>query len=249
MSSLKLLSWNMRGRDLNWKWLVEEADFDIAFLQEATFPTGFESHFASIIHHPKKKLAWGTAIVSRTVKLEAFNNLKFGYWGFKMNGSLAVAHTVGDDPIWLASMHCGHKLIAGREFIRNPIDSLLCDGKSPVKELTVIKYLLAQRLADQRFIVGGDLNVSILHDENRGGKLNQKILDTFTEQGFFDVRKKFFDEERQSFFKKGFKASQLDHLFADASLFASATNWQVLTEVVTDLQLSDHAPILSEFSS
>lgn len=247
MATLKLLSWNMRGRDLNWKWLVEEADFDIAFLQEATFPTGYEDNFVSVIHHPKKKLAWGTAIVSRSIKLEPFNNLKFGYWGFKMNGSVAVAHTVGDNPIWFASMHCGHKAVIGREFVRNSLEGLNLDGKTPVKEITVISHLLSQKLAGKRFIVGGDLNVSLLHDEGRGGKASMKQLRLLAEAGFVDIRKKFIEQEMQSFFKAGSKPSQLDHLFADEALYQAAANWVVMTEVVADLQLSDHAPIVAEF--
>lgn len=247
MSTLKVLSWNMRGRDLNWKWLAEKADFDIAFLQEATFPTGFTSHFESIIHHPKKKLAWGTAIVSRSIKLETFNNLKFGYWGFKMNGSLAVAHTSGENPIWFASMHCGHKGIMGREFIRNPLEGLALDVKNQVKELTVIAHLLSQKFAGQRFIAGGDLNVSLLHDERRGGKANKQQLDSLAEVGFFDIRKKFIEQEMQSFFKAGSSPSQLDHLFTNPTLLESAVNWLVMTEVVADLQFSDHAPVVAHF--
>lgn len=248
MSTLKVLSWNMQGRDLNWKWLAEEADFDIAFLQEATFPTGITNRFESIIHHPKKKLAWGTAIVSRSIKLEAFNNLKFGYWGFKMNGSVAVAHTVEENPIWFASMHCGHKGITGREFIRNPLEGLALDGKTQVKELTVIAHLLSQKFANQRFVAGGDLNVSLLHDENRGGKTSKLQLNSFADAGFLDIRKKFIEQEMQSFFKTGSRPSQLDHLFADATLLESALNWEVMTEVVADLQLSDHAPIVAHFT-
>lgn len=249
MGSLKILSWNMRGRDLNWKWLVEQADFDIAFLQEATYPTGFEDSFVSVIHHPKKKLAWGTAIVSKSIKLEPFNNLKFGYWGFKMNGSVAVAHTLGENPIWFASMHCGHKAVIGREFVRNPLEGLALDGKTPVKEITVISHLLSQKLSGQRFIAGGDLNVSLLHDESRGGKASEKQLNLFAKGGFLDIRKKFLEQEMQSFFKAGSRPSQLDHLFADETLFESAVNWQVMTEVVADLQLSDHAPIVAEFTT
>lgn len=247
MGSLKILSWNMQGRDLNWRWLVEEADFDIAFLQEATYPTGFEDNFTTIIHHPKKKLAWGTAIVSKSIKLEPFNNLTFGYWGYKMKGSLTIAHTIGDNPIWFASMHCGHKALNGREFVRNPLEGLHLDGKTPVKEITVISHLLSRKLVGKKFIVGGDLNISLLHDESRGGKASQKQLNLLAEVGLLDIRKKFLEQEMQSFFKAGSKPSQLDHLFADQALLESAINWEVMTEVVTDRQLSDHAPIVAHF--
>lgn len=87
----------------------------------------------------------------------------------------------------------------------------------------------------------------LLHDENRGGKASKQQLDSLTNNGFFDIRKKFIEQEMQSFFKVGSRPSQLDHLLADATLLESAVNWEVMTEVVTDLQMSDYAPIVTQF--
>lgn len=242
---MKVLSWNMARKTMNWNWLFDNTDFDIAFLQEAPYPTGFDSSVKNVIHRPKKKLGWGTALISQSMELLEYKNLNFGYWGYRLNGSMAVAHTAGDNPTWFASLHCGHKTIAAKEFIRNPIADFFPE-RSQVSEISIISHLLSQKLFDKLFVIGGDLNASRTHNQQ---KINEKnIFQSFSAPHFYDTREIIHDEERQTFFKEGAKPSQLDHIYADASTFKSAVDWQVMTEVVLDLHLSDHAPIVVEFT-
>lgn len=238
MSDFKVLSWNMKGRESNWRWLVEDAEFDVALLQEAPYPTGYESNFVSIIHNGKRKKNWGTAIVSKKLKLSEYKNLSFGYWGYKLNSSLAVAQSGGERPIWFASMHCWHGVHEERDIKRNPINGLVRERANGLKEVSIIRHLLKEKFKGERFIAGGDLNT------HRG--LGDRAGDTFqlfSQMGFLDTRQKFYDEEQQTFFRQGGRPSQLDHVFTDEAGLASLTDWKVLTEVVEDLRLSDHAPI------
>lgn len=239
MSTLKVLSWNMQGRELNWAYLADQADFDIALVQEATYPVGYESAFCSVIHHPKKKRAWGSAIVSRNIKLLEHNNLDFGYWGFKLNGSLAVAKTEGDDPLYFASIHAWHGLLEKREITKKPLNEMLLTDINNVKEISVITHLLSKFLVDKKFIVGGDLNASYERDK--------EVFAHFLQLGFMDTREKFYDFPQPSFFKKGGKGSSLDHIFTDAITYHKLNNWQAQVEVATDLELSDHAPIFTQY--
>lgn len=237
---MKVLSWNMARKSMNWNWLIENVDFDIAFVQEAPYPTGFESELKSVIHRPKKKLGWGTALVSRKIELQEFKNLNLGYWGYRLNGSIAMAHAAGDAPLWFASLHCGHKTVAAKEFIRNPIDGFTPE-KSHVPEISIISHLLSQKLIDKPFIIGGDINASHAHSQSRN---EESIFKSFSQSHFHDTREVIHDEERQTFFKEGSKPSQLDHIYTDATSIEKIVDWQVMTEVVLDLHLSDHAPVV-----
>lgn len=239
MSVIKVLSWNMQGRELNWAYLAKHVDFDIALLQEVTYPSGYEDAFTSIIHHPKKKRAWGSAIISRKIKLTPYNNLNFGYWGFKLNGSLVVASTQGDNPLHFASIHAWHGVLETRDFIKNPLNGITLEDKNNIQEISVIRHLLAGYLADKRFIAGGDLNATYERDS--------KVLNNFSKLGFKQTSKKFYDQAQPTFFKKGSRPSDLDHIFTDIKGYNQVTSWQVLVEVATDLELSDHAPILMQY--
>lgn len=229
----------MRGRESNWRYLVEELDFDIALLQEATYPTEYENELASIIHQVKGKKPWGSAIVARTKKISTYNNLEFGYWGYKLKGSFVVGQLQGEQPLWLAAIHAKPGVLTNREFIRNPLNNMLVEDVSKIQEITVIRNLLAELLIDKRFIVGGDLNAAPLRDK--------QIFELLSQQGFFDARKKFYDLPQQTFFKDATKPSALDHIFSDAKTHQKLTGWQVLTEVAADLKLSDHAPVLTHY--
>ncbi len=239
MSIINVLSWNMQGRDLNWAYLAKNVDSDFALLQEVTYPSGYEDTFTSIIHHPKKKRAWGSAIISRKIKLTPHNNLNFGYWGFKLNGSPVVASTQGDNPLHLASIHAWHGVLETRDFIKNPLNGITVEDKNNIKEISVIRHLLAEYLADKRFIVGGDLNATFERDS--------KVLNNFLKLGFKETSKKFYDQAQPTFFKKGSRPSDLDHIFTDKKEYNQVASWQVLVEVATDLELSDHAPILMQY--
>lgn len=239
MPLLKVLSWNMQGRELNWKYLTEQADFDIALLQEATYPTGYEDEFTSIIHHPKKKRAWGSAIISRKIKLTQHNNLSFGYWGFKLNGSFVVASTEGEEGLHFAAIHAWHGSLESRDFIKNPLNEMLLEDKNNIKEICVIRELLAKHFVGKRFIAGGDLNATYERDS--------QVFAHFSQLGFIDSRAKFYDQAQPSFFKKGSTPSCLDHIFTDAITHQKLESYQVLVEVATDMELSDHAPIVTTY--
>lgn len=242
MSSLKVVTWNMQGRESNWRWLLENVEFDIALVQEATFPHGLESECVTILHHGKKKLEWGTALVSKSLELIEYKTIRLGYWGFKLAGSLVIAHTREEIPRWFVSVHCGHKAIEKRELFRNPVAGVVADAKGESEEFLIIQQLLFELLRQQRFIVGGDWNNSLLHKKSIGQ--TKERFEKFAESGFMDSRGKFYDEEQQSFFRGGARPSQLDHIFCDGQTFALLSSWTVLVEAATDLALSDHAPIL-----
>lgn len=239
MSTLKVLIWNMQRRETNWAYLANEADFDIALLQEATYPTGYEDKFQTIIHHPKKKRGWGSAIVSRTIKLLAHNNLKYGFWGFQLNGSLVVAHTEDENPLWFASIHAWHGLLTPRDLVKNPIQDMVIKDKNNTQEITVIQHLLTQHLQNKSFIVGGDLNANHSRDK--------EVFDKFSQKDFFEARTKFYDLPQQTYFKISGAASAIDHVFVDKNTFEKLCTFQVQVEISRDAQLSDHAPILTEY--
>lgn len=229
----------MKGRESNWGYLAEHADFDIALLQEATYPTGYSDRFATVIHHSKKKRAWGSAIIARTMKLTEYKNLSYGYWGYKLNGSMVVAQAQDEKQLWFASIHARQGALNPRDLVKNPLNGLLIKDKNNVQELSVIQHLLTQHLAGETFIVAGDFNATYSRDK--------QVFKQFAQAGFLDTRMKFADMPQQTFFKRNSKPSALDHVFTDQTTYEKLSNWQVQVEVAFDAELSDHAPILTEY--
>lgn len=227
----------MQGRESNWDYLANSAEFDIALLQEATYPTGYSDQFATVIHHSKKKRAWGSAIVSRHLKLTEYKNLNYGYWGYKLNGSIVVAQD--ENQIWFASIHARQGALNARDLMRNPLPGISSKDKNQIQEITIIQQLLTRHLAGKTFIVAGDFNATYSRDE--------QVFENFAKVGFSDTRIKFFDLPQQTYFKRNSKPSALDHIFTDKSTYEKLIKWQVQVEVACDAELSDHAPILTEY--
>lgn len=73
---MRILTWNMAGAGFHtgapheaaWEWLLGEAKFDVAMLQESIPPAGLDSFFSSALFRsrfPKQGLAWGNCILAR----------------------------------------------------------------------------------------------------------------------------------------------------------------------------------------
>lgn len=101
-------------------------------------------------------------------------------------------------------------------------------------------------LEGQRFILGGDLNSSLLFDEVNGYSKNQALFSNLRAAGFIDLRIRHIDAEQQTYFKEGHRPYQLDHVYADTQTESMVKCWSVESEIAAVARLSDHAPVVVE---
>jgi hypothetical protein len=255
---MKILTWNMAGAGFHtaaphaaaWDWLLTEAKFDAALLQEAIPPAGLSEQFATVLLRPRvssRWRCWGNCILVRDHVYvdEVFDNGKS--WANISVLAMQIAHPHDSLPL-LVNIHSSDRHIDGfprEEFVNN--GGLTCH-RSKVWEIEVAAHLARPILMGRRFVLGGDLNAALLLDEVRRHKNNARLWANLENQGFHDLRPRHHEREQQTFFRSHQKTHQyqLDHFFGDAETRARTRSWTVITEVARDRHLSDHAPVLIE---
>jgi exonuclease III len=254
---MKIMTWNMSGAGFHggashadaWQWLSNEATFDVALLQEAVPPVGIERSFRSLQFrhkYPGTALRWGNCIVSRDTELRLCTSPECGPWRSLIEGACLVAETT-DGGFRVANVH------SNANPVKTPTINEFRQTGAPMChsnkywEVEAVAHFLKETLTTRRFVFGGDINSSLLFDEVNRYQNNERLWRNLEDQGYLDLRPRHFSVEQQTFFRKGSRAYQLDHMFADVHTCESTVEWKVLTDVVRDLRLSDHAPVAVEF--
>jgi endonuclease/exonuclease/phosphatase family metal-dependent hydrolase len=261
--AMRIVTWNIAKRPAPWQFL-EELEADVALLQEAIPPhnpkgqqldlvsiaptrEGWRSMVAAPTYREVHGRGgrWGSAILSRTAELEAYEPHDSMPWLRMLWGGTAVARLT-DPPIWLASIHSDAGPVRADQLGGRSIEALRrCDLKH-ILEIELVVADLERLFSGSRFIAGGDLNASLALDANYhpNNPSNARLFANLAEAGFVDLRPRFFEDEQQTWFKAGTGPYQLDHVFADADTEKRVVSWRVIHEAVErEPQLSDHAPI------
>ena len=235
--------------DLAWHYLKDE-DPDIALLQEAVPPEWSKEHWRSVVWTPRQGEAretperWGSAVVTRSLQLEAAELGSATPWLAELTGSVSVARTVEAEPLWLASIHSNAYPFSEERMSRLDKTSIRRCQPPGVYEIEVIAPELARLCGGESFICGGDLNAGLLFDTNYKKTSNQLLFDNLRETGLVDLRPRHSATEQQTYFKAGKGPYQLDHIFADEATEKRVQGWRVIPlPEVNGPPLSDHAPI------
>lgn len=242
---MRVITWNMNQRMDGWDWLRDQAP-DIALLQEARLPDVERGNWRSIVHNVKHA-DWGTAVVSREIELVPHAPNTSTPYLAQLAGSVAVAQAP-EWGMWFAAMHSHDKPVPNETLEGLDTDQVPRCQPGRTWEIDLIGYELPGVFDTGRFVAGGDLNSSLAMDDV-GGAFggNRELFDNLAGQGFVDCRPRFSPEEQQTWFRKGDRPYQLDHVFADAETEARVIRWDVIREPAETLRLSDHAPIVVEF--
>lgn len=230
-----------------WMWLRDDADFDIALLQESIPPIDVRESFATVLFQPRfpaRKLAWGNCTLVRDRSLNA-RTIEHPTWAASSMDAALIASDGRDLPV-LVNVHSNANPIEGfprAEFAA--AGGLMCH-KTKVWEIEVLAQQLKSLLSGRRFVLGGDINAGLLLDEVYGYKNNEILWRNLAALGYVDLRLRHSQSEQQTFFRERTNPYQLDHFFGDALTAESVKTWTVLTEVARDLKLSDHAPVVIE---
>jgi hypothetical protein len=235
---MRILIWNMQAafsaatHEAKWGYL-EQQTFDIALLQEARDPAGY-ADWCSAVWRPKHAKSsrdhtlWGSAVISRSMELQA-PALDGAYpWLEALEGSTAIARTPGQ-PRWFASVHALAGRITDDKLATLPHDHIPRTARDgSLWETDVIPVELRRLFGEETFVWGGDLNSAEGMDDVpafAGG--NRQLRENWKEAGSFDLRRRFLEEEQQTFFRRNTKPWQIDHVFADAATTERVSGWRV----------------------
>ena len=122
------------------------------------------------------------------------------------------------------------------------MDGIKLELSKVIWPLDLVFGNLRRHTEGRRFIAGGDLNAALLFDEVYWPRGNAEWFGRVGAAGWVDCRARFYDDEQQTFFRKGTGQYQLDHLFVDQNSAAALLSFTVL-DGAESLKLSDHAPI------
>lgn len=251
---MKLICWNMAGalpynssaHARAWQWLHEQ-DVDIALVQEAALQGDAAAHWDSVVWSSKYGHNWGSAVLTRGTSYKPWQSSPTHPWLREVGGAACVAEPEDPVGLWLVSVHSSAG--AWRQADLHslpPLDGIArcSEDRSELWEIEVVAHELKHVVRNQPFVMGGDLNSALAFDRNYGGRENEVLFANLAEAGYVDVRPRHQRDEVQTYFKAGTLAYQLDHVFADAATEARVSSWSVVTEVSSELCLSDHAPLL-----
>ena len=249
---MRIVSWNMNlsfasgKHERAWRFL-QALDPDVALLQEGFPPDWAREHWqiVSARKYPKSHKYFGSAIVTRQWgRLEELKPEDRPPGLGALWGAAVVAELVGDDRLWLMSVHSSEKPLTPDRLEGVPIDGIRRIDPTSILEIEVAAHDFAGLAAGRVFIAGGDLNSSLEFDDP-GRDRNRRLFDNLAAGGFVDLR---LGPEQRTFFREPSKKPyQLDHVYADATTAAAEHTWRVLPDVAEKLEISDHAPIEIEF--
>lgn len=235
-----------------WQWLNDQ-DVDVALLQEAVPFEGVSKLWGSALFQGKYQ-NWGSAVLVRDGGYSKWEPSESHHWLQRVGGAVVLAQPDDPDGLWFGSVHSDSSSLQAinakypNTYADLPDDhGVLRCNKTELWEVEVIAHEVAPLLNGRDFVFGGDLNSSLLFDKRAGGQ-ESRLFENLKSLGFSDTRTRHSVDEVQTFFKKGRRAFQLDHVYADVTTESRVTSWSVLSEVAAEQQLSDHAPLLIELA-
>lgn len=257
---MRILTWNMgaaltfRGEKhaRAWAWLNEQ-DVDVALLQETVPPENLKVWDSVVFRNRYPGKDWGCAVLVREGVYEQWMPDDTMPWLGCVGGAVTVARPATAPGLWFVSVHSDsssfestNKKYPTMYTDLPPRDGIPRCSEKEMWQIEVIAHELQPVLAGTSFVLGGDLNSSLLF----GDPTEPRLFANLAAQGFTDLRHRHYADEQQTFFRAGWRRPfQLDHVYSDAATEASCVSWQVLPDVAADLELSDHAPILVELDA
>jgi hypothetical protein len=252
---MRVLVWNMAKRPRAWDYIRANASrFDVALLQETADPRlQPDDQWLSVSWRPmpgesgRARTRFGSAIVGGTMALEEYRPDERFPWLRTLGGSVTIARSTGS-PAWFASVHAyAGKIPQDLLDVHRWDDVPLSTPNGTLWETDVIPFELHRLFAGETYVWGGDLNSAEIMDDQGFVGGNRKLRRIWHEAGSRDLRRRFFEDEQQTFFAPRRRPYQLDHVFADAATETRVTEWRIDTDPVTaQPSLSDHAPIWVE---
>lgn len=227
---MRYVSWNMgcappmakryrRTHSEAWDYLLAELRPDVALVQEALFDhSSTQIHGGQLFWSEDRGSDGGTAVWIR-------RGLLADRVTIRCEGSYiaAIQLQTGPRPILIASVHVGPPNY--RRHLRALVD------------------VLSKAVAEQRFVVAGDLNAARHIDVVYKGRWFTRFFDDLARRGFCDCHWRRHGKEVQSFWGRQTRnAYQCDHFLVDSVTDKGVVNCDVVDNGRVR-ELSDHGPI------
>jgi endonuclease/exonuclease/phosphatase family metal-dependent hydrolase len=215
--------WNTGNRRAAWNYVVDELRPDLALLQEFT-PRPEDSQRGQIIRAAAPDRSWGSAVYVRDGTAQEIV-LPSEHRGWLMAAEVELA---GFDRLVAVSVHA--QIL--ENYVRPNLDRAF-DALGPL-------------LADRSFVVGGDLNLSRLHDKVNRTTHHTEFLDSLPDRGCFDCLQKFHPGEQHTFCRAGSpNGYQDDYVYVSDDLASAVAGCDVAAscDVVVNRTPSDHCPL------
>lgn len=238
---MKFISWNIARRTAALPLALETFNPDIAFFQEAKYPTmeapaGYFS-LGNSINERGRTQTWGNLIISKTPLAPVD-------LGSEYRGSMIAATTTLDNGLTLGLLNLYGLLESTPE---NPKLKIVHFGVH--RMLSDAGFWLAQFIEPKvdAFIVAGDLNKDRKMDGGTGFKSGRQIasnlLNRFSDFGLNELLPNYYPDGVKTFRHSTSKVDwQIDHLFISEGLSKSVESLEVVDNQFT-AEASDHFPI------
>lgn len=272
---MRLLSWNMAymkpgafkmvaNRERQWALLAELAP-DVALLQECRpddivfhAPSGMTEAYDVVGTLPDRWTACSAVLARRTVKAVPLDRAALpaaeSRWLDYLSGYVAAAVvTVEGQEIAVASVHAVAKEVTDIALSDADHERVRRRALNRAWHNDLAVAALAPWVEGRPFIIGGDWNNALLFDTNyplgaEGGPgASAEFFENRSAAGWHHALRKFHEEEVRTYLDTGSAPYELDHIFTDQSLHERLNSCEVLDQAST-AGLSDHAPVVAEFS-
>ena len=247
---MRVVSWNMAHTRRAWDYL-EELDPDLALLQEANpahTPDWVAQRWPSRAMWPPQSWGWGSALAKPHLDLTPYPR---GPEGMEINGWLATATVKlpdGESAV-IGSVHAPPFRVTAEHLAgRDPAPMSLPKYRTP-RTFDVAYATYRERVRGRRFIVGGDWNISrdlwqLYHPKSHDADFFVRA----EQDGWVDSYRRDHKHEGQTWFRAGNLPYQFDHVFCDEATAESMRFSKIDPHPAACLRLSDHAPVIVEFS-
>jgi exonuclease III len=165
-----------------------------------------------------------------------------------ITGSYALLEPLNPEDPWLGSVHSKHEYVGDVVTLQAQEARVRKASKgNQYTEIEIFAHEFKRIAGEAKFVVGGDLNLSLLWDQGRRNNMSREIFANLSSQGFHDLGSIKHKKEIQTYWKTNTGPFQLDHLFSDEETATRLSAFTVYREIVTERNWSDHAPVVLEF--
>ena len=264
---MRLISWNMgcaygsrykQSNPRTWRQLLAWEP-DIALVQETLHPGGHLDPDTFLF----SPYGWctdqgrqiGTLVYSRTGGLRQPDTS--GQFLPVLPGQVTLAELrIGDTdvPMLLASVHADTRAVDRALLNGHDLDGVAGSHTTKIYPVDLILAELAAITPGRRFIIGGDLNVSVRFDDRytRGSDLYGSVewFGKARDAGWRNAHRKFHAGDQRTLFRPGKPDEhfQIDHLFSDHDTWAELSRCDVLAVPLLE-EFTDHAPLLLQLGT
>jgi len=188
-----------------WDWINEESGADVLLLQETKWPERLSDKW--LTHSFNRKYEerdgnWGTAVLcqmdgySPYIPSDADALLK------SIRGSYALLKPNNAQDPWFGSIHSNHQIVPANIADLARVAEVLKESQgNKYREIEIFAHEFKRIAGDTKFVIGGDLNLSLLWDKSTRRDTSGNIFTNLNTLGFHRLGPLTHETEIQTYWK------------------------------------------------